>query len=253
MSAQSISTGYRLWLQVRSVIFWVWLLVYTALFAIPALLGTLVSFEFAYRICKVWIAGIILGLKVICGVDWEVKGAENVPDKACLILSKHQSTWETFFLAHHLKHVLFVAKRSLSFIPVFGWMIKLLGFVMIDRKAGHSAIMQMTEQSRALVAKNRWIVVFPEGTRMPVGAEPNYRIGGMKVSADTQIPILPVAVNSGEFWPRMGFIKWPGTVTVVFGPLIHPENKTPDEIREEVQSWIESQMQTITVKDRFPY
>lgn len=253
MSAQPISSGYRFWLYVRSAVFWVWLVAVTMLFAIPALLGALVSFEVAYKICKGWIASVILGLKFICGVDWEVQGAEHIPDKACLILSKHQSTWETIFLAHHLKHVLYVAKRSLSFIPVFGWMIKLLGFVMIDRKAGHSAIRQMTDQSREYVAKNRWIVVFPEGTRMPVGAEANYRIGGMKVSADTQIPILPVAVNSGEFWPRMGFIKWPGTITVVFGPLIHPGNKTPDEIRTEVQTWIEAAMEKITVIDRFPY
>lgn len=253
MSAQPISTVYRTWLWVRSAVFWVWFIFTTLFFALPALLATLVSFEVAYKVCKVWIASNILGLKFLCGVHWEVQGNENVPDKACLILSKHQSTWETLFLAHHLKHVLFVAKRSLSFIPIFGWMIKLLGFVMIDRKAGRSAIQQMTEQSQELIAKNRWIVIFPEGTRMPVGSEPNYRIGGMKVSADTQIPILPVAVNSGEFWPRMGFIKWPGTITVVFGPLIHPSNNTPDEIREEVQTWIEGQMEKITVKDRFPY
>lgn len=253
MAMQTISPGYRMWLQARSAVFWVWMILTTLFFALPALLSTLVSFEFAYKVCKIWVASNILGLRAICGVHWEVKGGEHIPDKACLILSKHQSTWETFFLAHHLKHVLFVAKRSLSFIPIFGWMIKLLGFVMIDRKAGRSAIHQMTEQSREFIGKNRWVVVFPEGTRMPVGAEPNYRIGGMKVSSDTQIPILPVAVNSGEFWPRMGFIKWPGTITVIFGPLIHPGNKTPDEIRQEVETWIEGEMEKITVKDRFPY
>jgi len=253
MAAQPISFGYRLWLQLRSMVFWIWLILTTLLFALPALLSTLVSFEFAYKVCKLWISVNINGLKVICGVRWEVQGTENIPEKACLILSKHQSTWETFFLAHHLKHVLFVAKRSLSFIPVFGWMIKLLGFVLIDRSAGRSAIQQMIEQSRELIGLNRWVVIFPEGTRMPVASETNYRIGGMKVSAETQIPILPVAVNSGEFWPRMGFIKWPGTITVIFGPLIYPGEKTPDDIREEVHAWIEGQMTKITVKDRFPY
>ncbi len=88
---------------------------------------------------------------------------------------------------------------------------------------------------------------------MPVGAEPNYRIGAMKVSSETDIPMLPVAVNSGEFWPRMGFIKWPGTITVVFGPLIYPEGKTVDELRDAVQDWIEGAMEDITVKNRFPY
>lgn len=253
MTAKPISKLYRLWLIIRSLLYWVWLLFTTLLFAIPALLGTLVSFEVAYKICDGWIAANIWGLRLLCGVKWEVRGQEHIPDHPCLVVSKHQSTWETFFLAYHLKHVLFVAKRSLSHIPIFGWMLRLLGFVLIDRSAGHSAIQQMTEQSKDRIDAKRWVVIFPEGTRMPVGSEPNYRIGAMKVSADAQIPMLPVAVNSGEFWPRMGFIKWPGTVTVIFGPLIQPENKAPDELREEVQTWIETQMAEITVKDRFPY
>lgn len=253
MSAEPISPIYRLWLYVRSALFWVWLFTSTMVFAIPALLASLVSFDLAYRVCDLWIGANIWGLRFLCGVKWEVRGQENIPEQACLIVSKHQSTWETLFLAYHLRHVLYVAKRSLRHIPVFGWMINLLGFVMIDRGAGGSAIQQITEQARIKTKLNRWIVIFPEGTRMPVGAEPNYRIGAMKVSADTKIPMLPVAVNSGEFWPRMGFIKWPGTVTVVFGPLIHPGDKTPDALREEVKDWIEGQMSQITVKDRFPY
>jgi len=253
MPAAPISKPYRWWLGFRSALYWVWLIVNTLTLAIPAMIGTLFSFEAAYRVCDVWIQCNIHGLRLLCGIKWRVDGVENIPSDPCLVLSKHQSTWETFFLAHQLNHVLFVAKRSLSHIPVFGWMLRLLGFILIDRKAGRSAIHQMTEQASAAIAKRRWIVVFPEGTRMPVGAAPNYRIGGMKVSSDSQIPMLPVAVNSGEFWPRMGFIKWPGTVTVSFGPVIYPENKTPDELRDEVQNWIESRMAEITVKDRFPY
>jgi len=253
MPATPISTPYRLWLILRSAVYWVLLLVNTLVLAIPALLGTLISFEAAYWVCNIWIRVNVLGLKLICGVDWQVDGEEHIPEQPCLVVSKHQSTWETFYLAFRLRHVLFVAKRSLSWIPIFGWMIKLLGFILIDRKAGRSAIAQMTEQSVAQTRKKRWVVVFPEGTRKAVGAAPDYRIGGMKVSAEGQIPMLPVAVNSGEFWPRLGFIKWPGTVTVSFGPVIHPGNKTPDELRTEVQTWIETRMAEITVKDRFPY
>ena len=253
MSAKPISTMYRLWLIFRSAVFWVWLFSITAFFAIPALLASLISFEAAYKVCDVWVALNMWGLRLICGVKWEVSGTENIPENPCLLVSKHQSTWETFFYAHYLRHVLYVAKRSLGYIPVFGWMLVLLGFVMIDRKLGRSAIQQMIEQAKQKIALKRWIVIFPEGTRMPVGAEPNYRIGAMKVSEEAKIPMLPVAVNSGEFWPRMGFIKWPGTISVVFGPVIHPENKTADELREEVQAWIETEMAKITVKDRFPY
>lgn len=253
MPAEPVSLIYRLSLYLRSALYWAWLIGSTTLFALPALLATLISFDVAYWVCKKWIATNMWGLRYLCGIKWDVQGEENIPQQACLIVSKHQSTWETFFLAHHLKHVLYVAKRSLSHIPVFGWMLRLLGFVLIDRSAGRSAIQQITEQCRKKIPLGRWVVVFPEGTRMPVGAEPNYRIGAMKVSADTKIPMLPVAVNSGEFWPRMGFVKWPGTVTVVFGPLIYPGDKTPDVLRAEVQDWIEGQMSQITVKDRFPY
>ncbi len=253
MSAEPISLIYRLWLIVRSAMFWIWLFTTTTVFAIPALLASLVSFGVCYWVCGKWITVNMWGLEFLCGVKYNVQGQENIPEQPCLIVSKHQSTWETFFFAYYLRHVLYVAKRSLAYIPVFGWMISLLGFVMINRNAGRGAIQQISEQARIKIPLGRWIVIFPEGTRMPVGAEPQYRIGAMKVSADTQIPMLPVAVNSGEFWPRMGFIKWPGTVTVIFGPLIHPGNKTPDELRTEVQTWIEGQMGQITVKDRFPY
>jgi len=253
MSAQPISLLYRSWLVFRSAVFWVWLFCTTAFFAIPALLASLISFEVTYKVCDAWVATSMFGLRLICGLKCEVIGKENIPKDPCLLVSKHQSTWETFFFADYLTHVLYVAKKSLGYIPVFGWMLVLLGFVMIDRKSGRSALQQMIEQAKEKVALRRWIVIFPEGTRMPVGAEPDYRIGAMKVSAETQIPMLPVAVNSGEFWPKMGFIKWPGTISVVFGPVIHPGNKTPDELRDEVQQWIESEMAKITVKDRFPY
>jgi len=253
MSAEPISMMYRLWLMLRSALFWVWMFSTTAFFAIPALLGSLISFEAAYKVCDVWVASNMWGLRLICGVKWEVIGKENIPEQPCLLVSKHQSTWETFFYAHYLTHVLYVAKRSLGYIPVFGWMIVLLGFVMIDRKLGRSALQQMIEQSKQKVALKRWVVIFPEGTRMPVGSEPIYRPGAFKVSVQAQIPIMPVAMNSGEFWPRLGFIKWPGTVTVVFGPVIHPENKTAEDLRDEVQTWIEGEMEKITVIDRFPY
>ncbi len=253
MADNSISASYRAWLMFRSAVFWVWLIFTTLFFAIPALLGTLISFNVAYGVSSYWIKANMWGLRILCGVKWEVRGQEHIPADPCLVVSKHQSTWETFFLAYHLKHVLFVAKRSLALIPIFGWMLYLLGFVLIDRKSGRSAINQMIEQASDRISKRRWVVVFPEGTRMPVGAEPNYRIGAMKVSSETDIPMLPVAVNSGEFWPRMGFIKWPGTITVVFGPLIYPEGKTVDELRDAVQDWIEGAMEDITVKNRFPY
>lgn len=111
----------------------------------------------------------------------------------------------------------------------------------------------MVEQSRKRLEENISVIIFPEGTRVPLGAEPNYRIGGAIVAEKNKADIIPVALNAGEFWPRMGYIKWPGEITVSFGPVIKAENKTASEIMNETQTWIENRMKEISVEGRFPY
>jgi len=168
-------------------------------------------------------------------------------------MCKHQSTWETYFLPTVFYPGVYVAKKSLQYIPIFGWALYVLKFIMIDRQSGRSAINQMCEQAADRLARNRWVIVFPEGTRRPVGAPPNYRIGGALIAQDVPTDVLPVAMNAGEFWPRMGFIKWPGEITVSIGPVIRSEGKIAAEILAETQDWIEARMQQITVPDRFDH
>lgn len=244
---------YKLWLTVRSVVYWLWQIVNTLIVGLPVILTGLVSFRHGYALAIFWNRMNILGLKVICGVSWQVKGLENIPDKPCVVLSKHQSTWETYFLPSIFYPGVYVAKKSLLWIPVFGWALYVLKFIMIDRKSGRSAIQQMCVQAADRIAKGRWVIVFPEGTRRPVGSEPNYRIGGAMIAHDLACDVVPVALNAGEFWPRMGFIKWPGTITVSIGPVIKSEGKTAVQILAETQNWIEAEMAEITVVDRFPY
>jgi len=251
--SEPISDVWRLWLLARSLVFWVWLVLWTLISGPFALLGSCFSFRAGYVFAHWWIVGNVYALKWICGVHWKVDGLENIPADPCLVMSKHQSTWETLFLPMKFRRAIFVAKRSLGHIPIFGWTIVRLGFIMIDRKSGRSAISQMTEQVTDRIAKRRWIVVFPEGTRRPPGAPPSYRIGGAVVASRTAAPIVPVATNAGEFWPRMSFTKWPGTITVSIGPVIETKDKEPEEIIKETESWIESRMAEITVVDRFPY
>lgn len=112
---------------------------------------------------------------------------------------------------------------------------------------------QMCEQAADRLSKRRWIIVFPEGTRRPVGAEPQYKVGGAMIAHQVPTDVLPVALNAGEFWPRMGFIKWPGTITVSIGPVITSEGKKASQILAQTQNWIEERMAEITVRDRFPY
>ncbi len=244
---------YKLWLTLRSAVYWVWQIVNTLVMGAPVIIGGLLSFKIGYALAILWNRINIWGLRVICGVSWQVDGRENIPETPCVVMAKHQSTWETYFLPTLFYPGVYVAKRSLLYIPIFGWALYVLKFIMIDRSSGRSAIQQMCEQAKDRLAKKRWIIVFPEGTRRPVGAEPHYRVGGAMIAQNAPSDVLPVALNAGEFWPRMGFIKWPGVITVSIGPVIHSEGKTASQILAETENWIEGRMAEITVPDRFPY
>jgi len=240
-------------LVLRSTIFWIWSIANTLVMGAPVLLGRLISYNLSADMSHVWLRGNLWGLKHICGVTWKVEGVENVPGHPCLVLAKHQSTWETYFIPTLLPRSVYVAKKSLSYIPIFGWSIAALNFILIDRSSGRSAMSQMVEQSRQRFADGISVIVFPEGTRRPVGSEPKYRIGGGMIAEQTGVDVLPIAMNAGEFWPRLGYIKWPGEITLTIGPVIKSEGKKADQIIAETQEWIESRMSEITVLDRFPY
>ena len=230
----------------RSAIFWLWQIVVTLVLGGPVLLAGLFSFEAGFRLAKLWIRANVYGLRAICGVEWRVEGRENIPETPCLVLSKHQSTWETYFLPLLFSPAVYVAKRSLLWVPIFGWVLGVLRFIMIDRKSGSSAIAQMTEQAADRLARGRWVIVFPEGTRKAVGAPPDYRIGGAVVASRTGADILPVATNSGEYWPRLGFVKHAGTITVSVLPPIRAAGRDPSALIAETEASIEARMAAIS-------
>lgn len=221
--------------------------------AFPVLGFSPFSYRLASGFAKVWARLNLLGLKVFCNLSWEVEGKENIPSHGCIVLSKHQSTWETYFLYSTLPNCAFVAKKSLLWIPIFGWAIAALRFIMIDRGSGRTAIVQMIEQAQDRLSRGISVVVFPEGTRMRPGADTNYRIGGAAIAEQTGADVLPVAVNSGEYWPRMGFIKWPGKISVRIGPVITTHGKNAASVLKETEAWIEGEMAHITNTNRFPY
>lgn len=254
LPVNSATTQYnRPVLVLRSFLFWLWMILTTLLMALPVMFGALIARRTGLRLACTWARLNLWGIKFFCGLTCKVQGIENIPAHGCIVMSKHQSTYETYFLASVLNDFVFVAKRSLTLIPIFGWCIYLVKFILIDRKSGRSAIKQMIEQSRSHLANGTHVVVFPEGTRMPVNAAPNYRAGGAIVATTLEAYILPVAHNAGEFWPRMGFIKWPGEITMHIGPPIYCKDKTVDQALQETQTWIEERMQEITIPDRFPY
>ncbi len=238
-------------LVLRSSIFWLWSIFSTLLMGLPVLGSRLISYELSAKFSVMWLRLNLWGLDHICGLTCKVQGMENIPDKPVVVMAKHQSTWETYFIPTLLKRAVYVAKRSLQWIPIFGWSLVALKFILIDRTSGRSAISQMVEQAQDRFANGISVIVFPEGTRVPVGAPPRYRIGGAIIAAQTGVDVVPIALNAGEFWPRHGYIKWPGEITVIVGPVISSKGKSAEQILQEVEAWIEGQMQVITVLDRF--
>jgi len=204
-------------------------------------------YRMRYRVTVCWNIFVIWLAKVLCGIRYQVKGMENLPDTPLILLAKHQSAWETIFLAYRMpRPVVYVMKRELIRIPLFGWALALLRMIPIDRRNGKDAFAQVVRQGRKRLQDGLWIVMFPEGTRTPVGGQGKYKGGGARLAIETQTPVVPVALNAGECWPRNAFIKQPGLVTISIGKPISPQGLSAGELLQQVENWIESEMRVIS-------
>jgi 1-acyl-sn-glycerol-3-phosphate acyltransferase len=200
-----------------------------------------------YRLTIMWPRMVIWSGRVLCGMRYQVKGMENLPDGPCILLSKHQSAWETLFYPCIMpRELCYVYKRELHYVPFFGWGIALLRMVHIDRSRGMDAFESVVRQGSQRLAEGRWIIMFPEGTRIPVGKAGRYKTGGPRLAIRLRVPVVPIAHNAGEVWPRNSFIKKPGLITVSVGPLIASEGLTPEELSDKVATWIENEMRRIS-------
>jgi 1-acyl-sn-glycerol-3-phosphate acyltransferase len=200
-----------------------------------------------FYLASSWNRVIIWLAKCICGVRYQVIGYENLPDEPIILLSKHQSAWETIFFLYAMpRPLVFVMKKELLRIPFFGWTLGLLRMIPIDRIQGTKAFRQVIEEGKKRLAEGLWIAIFPEGTRTAVGEKLKYRNSGTRLAIETQTKVVPVALNSGECWPRDSMVKKPGLITVSFGHPISPEGKSPDGMMSEVEIWIETEMRRIS-------
>ena len=223
------------------------LMVCTAiLFAIPAGLTFILPFEARFKIISQWARFNIWALEKICGLSYEIKGLENIPKESSIIMSKHQSTWETFATQIIFPPQTWVLKKSLLNIPFFGWGLRALEPVAIDRAARRQAMEQVLEQGKDRLDKGRWIIIFPEGTRIAPGKKGKYKLGGARLAVHTGHQIVPVAHNAGEFWARHSFTKYPGKISVSILPPISPDGLTAEELNQKVENAIETEMQNIT-------
>jgi 1-acyl-sn-glycerol-3-phosphate acyltransferase len=190
-------------------------------------------------LARTWSRFSLCLLKVVCGTSAEFRGIENIPVGAYIIAPKHQSFWETFALILYFDDFAYVLKRELTFIPVFGWYLQRAGQIAINRATARTALRQLVVKAKVLFAEGRQLFLFPEGTRRPPGAPPAYKAGVAYVYEKTGVPCLPVALNSGLFWPRRSFLRFPGTIIVEFLPAIAPGMKR-DAFLHELQRRIES-------------
>jgi 1-acyl-sn-glycerol-3-phosphate acyltransferase len=200
----------------RSVVFNVAFYVVLIGYMLIALPSLVLPREVLWWMVRNW-SNINLGLlRIICGLRCEFRGLENIPPGAVLVASKHQSLWETFALITVLDDPTYILKRELMWIPLFGWFAWKAGMIPVDRGARSQALIAMTECAREEIGRGRQIIIFPEGTRRAPGAEPKYKFGVAYLYSELDIACVPVALNSGLYWPRRSFMRYPGKVVVEF-------------------------------------
>jgi len=233
-----------LWL--RSGLFLVGWIVTTVFFGLTTLLTAPLPFDWRWRYVRLFALFNLWMLEHVCGLRFELEGGEHIPPGPAIIFSKHQSTWETLMLQRVFPPLVWVLKRELLRIPFFGWGLALMRPIAIDRKAGRHAMAQVVEQGTARLRAGHWVVVFPEGTRVPPGTCGRYRAGGAMLAAQSGFPVVPVAHNAGEHWPKGRFLKRPGTIRVVIGPPIETRGRGHEAILAESRNWIESTMARIS-------
>ena len=241
---------YRFWLVIRSAFFWAIFLPGILLAASLVSVFFFMPLKFRIGIVRLWIEVNLWALRFFCGLKFEVEGLENIPADGFIVMSKHSSTWETIALQRFFEPLVWVVKRELTWVPFFGWALMALNAIALDRSTGSKAINQLIRNSQERMDQGRILLLFPEGTRVQPLQYKRFRIGGAIVSQRTGYAVVPVAHNAGEFWPRHSWIKWPGTIRVVFGKPIKPDGKSPDQIIAEVSSWITGECDRISDKSQ---
>ncbi|HSC24550.1 MAG TPA: lysophospholipid acyltransferase family protein [Casimicrobiaceae bacterium] len=195
-----------------------------------------------YRFITGWCALNLWAARLICGIRHRVVGLENAGSTPLIVACKHSSTWETLFLSRLMPPLAYVAKKELLSLPFFGWAFRLASPITIDRKAGQDAMSQIAMQGRARFAQGFWIILYPEGTRIPPGKRVRYKTGASRLAIEMGTPILPIAHNAGWLWPKGILGKRPGTITLSIGKPISPDGMDAARLMQAVESWIENEV-----------
>lgn len=225
--------------RLRSLLFYLGLLPLTIVFSVIGIVILPLPRVWRYAVITRWSRLTIAWLRLACGLNWRAVGAENLPSNSGVILCKHQSAWETIALQLIFPRQSQVLKRELLRVPFFGWGLASLNPIAIDRKAGTRALRTVLAQGAERIKDGWWVLIFPEGTRIPPGQKGRYTQTGAALAIQSGCPLIPVAHNAGVFWARNALTKLPGTIEVVIGKPIDTTGKSTKAVMREVEDWIE--------------
>jgi len=230
----------------RATLYYLFLIITVIPYALLCVLWAPLPLHWRYKLTMGWPRLAVWGARFFCGLRWQVTGWENLPNGPAIILSKHQSAWETLFLPSHLpRQVCFVYKKELHMVPFFGWGLALLRMIPINRAKGREAFEQVVQIGQQRLDEGRWPILFPEGTRIAPGKMGRFKFGGALLAIRTGTPIVPIAHNAGEYWPRNSFFKKSGLITVSIGAQISPKGLTPEALNQKVHDWVSAEMQRL--------
>ncbi len=224
----------------RALLFYLGMTLVTLIVSPISIILYPLPFKLRYAFVSRWAVFNIWWLKLTCGLTHTVEGLENIPESPAIIMCKHQSAWETFVLQQIFPAQAWILKRELLWIPVYGLGLATLQPIAIDRGSAVKSLRQIVKQGCERLAQGIWVVIFPEGLRVAPGERTKYLPGGGLLAEKSGFPIVPIAHNSGYFWPCNSLIKKPGTINMIIGPLIETEGKSANDITAEVEEWIES-------------
>jgi 1-acyl-sn-glycerol-3-phosphate acyltransferase len=231
---------------VRSLLFMLILLVVTPPYTLLVILCRPLPHHMRRQTVVPWVNFTIWLIKHVLGIPYRLVGAENRPARPVVVLCKHQSAWETFMLQEVFKDTVFVWRKEIKYLPFFGWALASIPMIETDRSATKATLQRLVDQGRHRLENGYTVIIFPEGTRSQPGSKNRYKVGGAHLAVETGTPVLPVALNSGEFWGRNALFKRSGTVTVSIGPAIDPDGLTASEITRRAEAWIEGEMRRIS-------
>ncbi|MDO9282212.1 MAG: lysophospholipid acyltransferase family protein [Methylotenera sp.] len=231
----------------RSLLFLLGQIVTAPIFTLIALLSLPLNPLTRNVLISGWARSMLWWLRITCNIHHQITGLENIPNAPSIILAKHQSAWETLAFQSIFPTQVYVLKRELLLIPIFGWGLAMSSPIAIDRSGGRDALKKLVSNGKARLDKGFWVVIFPEGTRKAPGERGKYHIGGAWLATHTQTQVVPVAHNAGEYWAKNSFIKKPGIIQIHIGKAIQTASLKADVLNKQVEHWIETEMATLSV------